>query len=118
MCQQSFQFLHIPIPWYSNSKVDVCVLKFAVDLVEVCHRNNCNVGLLCYSPLGGGALTGKYLDPESEASKKGRLQLFPGYMERYNKSIAKVFFLITLTILSLPITSNVLLTCRNYLIAL
>ncbi|KAL4567490.1 hypothetical protein LXL04_023075 [Taraxacum kok-saghyz] len=63
--------------------------KFEIDLVEVCHPNNCNVGLLCYSPLGGGALTGKYLDPESEASKKGRLQLFPGYMERYNKSISK-----------------------------
>ncbi|KAI3504086.1 hypothetical protein L1887_32630 [Cichorium endivia] len=63
--------------------------KFEVDLVEVCHPNNCNVGLLCYSPLAGGALTGKYLDIESEAAKKGRLQLFPGYMERYNKSIAK-----------------------------
>ncbi|KAL7610272.1 hypothetical protein Lser_V15G13905 [Lactuca serriola] len=63
--------------------------KFEVDLVEVCHPYNCNVGLLCYSPLAGGALTGKYLDSESEASKKGRLQLFPGYMERYNKSISK-----------------------------
>ncbi|CAI9277659.1 unnamed protein product [Lactuca saligna] len=63
--------------------------KFEVDLVEVCHPKNCNVGLLCYSPLAGGSLTGKYLDSESEASKKGRLQLFPGYMERYNKSISK-----------------------------
>ncbi|KAL8196063.1 hypothetical protein R6Q57_025063 [Mikania cordata] len=63
--------------------------KFEVDLVEVCHPKNCNVGLLCYSPLAGGSLSGKYLDPESEAAKKGRLQLFPGYMERYNRSIAK-----------------------------
>ncbi|GJV91782.1 NAD(P)-linked oxidoreductase superfamily protein [Tanacetum coccineum] len=63
--------------------------KFEVDLVEVCHPKNCNVGLLSYSPLGGGALSGKYLDPDSEAAKKGRLQLFPGYMERYNKSVAK-----------------------------
>nr|GEX80079.1 NAD(P)-linked oxidoreductase superfamily protein [Tanacetum cinerariifolium] len=63
--------------------------KFEVDLVEVCHPKNCNVGFLSYSPLGGGALSGKYLDPDSEAAKKGRLQLFPGYMERYNKSIAK-----------------------------
>ncbi|KVH91335.1 Aldo/keto reductase [Cynara cardunculus var. scolymus] len=59
------------------------------DLVEVCHPKNGNVGLLCYSPLAGGSLSGKYLDLESEAAKKGRLQLFPGYMERYNKSIAK-----------------------------
>ncbi|GJX05239.1 NAD(P)-linked oxidoreductase superfamily protein [Tanacetum coccineum] len=63
--------------------------KFEVDLVEVCHPNNCNVGLLCYSPLAGGALSGKYLDSDSEAAKRGRFQLFPGYMERYNKSIAK-----------------------------
>ncbi|XP_019051965.1 PREDICTED: uncharacterized protein LOC104589985 [Nelumbo nucifera] len=63
--------------------------KFEIDLVEVCHPNNCNIGLLAYSPLGGGSLTGKYLDITSEAAKKGRLNLFPGYMERYNKSIAK-----------------------------
>lgn len=63
--------------------------KFEVDLVEVCHPNNYNVGLLAYSPLGGGSLSGKYLDINSDAAKKGRLNLFPGYMERYNKSIAK-----------------------------
>ncbi|KAM7278371.1 hypothetical protein ACFE04_005505 [Oxalis oulophora] len=63
--------------------------KFEVDLVEVCHPNNNNIGLLSYSPLGGGSLTGKYLDINSEAAKKGRLNLFPGYMERYNRSIAK-----------------------------
>ncbi|GJV41840.1 putative E3 ubiquitin-protein ligase XBAT31 [Tanacetum coccineum] len=43
-----------------------------VDLVEVCHPNNGNVGLLCYSPLAGGALSGKYLDSDSEAAKRGR----------------------------------------------
>ncbi|KAF5195640.1 Voltage-gated potassium channel subunit beta-1 [Thalictrum thalictroides] len=63
--------------------------RFEVDLVEVCHPNNCNIGLLSYSPLGGGSLTGKYIDINSEAAKKGRLNLFPGYMERYNRSIAK-----------------------------
>lgn len=57
--------------------------------MEVCHPNNCNIGLLAYSPLAGGVLSGKYLN-NSEASKKSRLNLFPGYMERYNKSIAKV----------------------------
>lgn len=63
--------------------------KYEVDLVEVCHPNNCNIGLLAYSPLGGGSLSGKYLDIDSEAARKGRLNLFPGYMERYNRSIAK-----------------------------
>ncbi|KAK7243081.1 hypothetical protein RIF29_37865 [Crotalaria pallida] len=63
--------------------------RFEVDLVEVCHPKNCNVGLLSYSPLGGGSLTGKYIDINSEAAKKGRLNLFPGYMERYNQSVAR-----------------------------
>lgn len=63
--------------------------RFEVDLVEVCAPNNCNVGLLAYSPLGGGSLSGKYIDIDSEAAKRGRLNLFPGYMERYNISIAK-----------------------------
>ncbi|KAF7837465.1 Protein tas [Senna tora] len=63
--------------------------RFEVDLVEVCHPKNCNIGLLAYSPLGAGSLTGKYIDINSEDAKKGRLNLFPGYMERYNKSVAR-----------------------------
>nr|GMD81623.1 protein tas [Ipomoea batatas] len=63
--------------------------KFEIDLVEVCHPNNCNIGLLAYSPLAGGTLSGKYMDSKSEAAQKGRLNLFPGYMERYGKSLSK-----------------------------
>ncbi|RDX68760.1 Protein tas [Mucuna pruriens] len=63
--------------------------RFEVDLVEVCHPKNYNIGLLAYSPLGGGSLTGKYIDINSEAAKRGRLNLFPAYMERYNKSVAR-----------------------------
>lgn len=59
---------------------------FEVDLVEVCHPDNCNVGLLAYSPLGGGALTGKYTNPENTT---GRFNIFPGYMARYNKGLAR-----------------------------
>lgn len=62
--------------------------------MEVCHPKNWNIGLLSYSPLGGGSLTGKYIDINSEASKRGRLNLFPGYMERYNKSVARVHHLV------------------------
>lgn len=65
----------------------------AVDLVEVCTPQNCNVGLLAYSPLAGGSLSGKYLDAEKSA--KSRLNLFPGYMARYNKSLAKVCSLVS-----------------------
>ncbi|TYH86235.1 hypothetical protein ES332_D01G027500v1 [Gossypium tomentosum] len=72
-----------------QNSYSLLVRRFEVDLVEVCHPKNCNIGLLSYSPLAGGALSGKYLDINSEAAKKGRMNLFPGYMERYNKSIAK-----------------------------
>ena len=45
---------------------------FEVDLDEVCFREN--VGLIAYSPLGFGQLTGKYIDdPEAQ----GRLTIFP-----------------------------------------
>lgn len=63
--------------------------RFEVDLVEVCHPKNCNVGLLAYSPLGGGSLSGKYLVTDLEATKNARLNLFPGFMERYKGSLAK-----------------------------
>ncbi|XVF38467.1 hypothetical protein REPUB_Repub20aG0105000 [Reevesia pubescens] len=72
-----------------QNNYSLLVRRFEVDLVEVCHPNNCNVGLLSYSPLAGGSLSGKYLDSNSEAAKKGRISLFPGFMERYNKSLAK-----------------------------
>ncbi|CAN0887431.1 Protein tas [Linum grandiflorum] len=62
---------------------------FEIDLSEVCHPNNCNIGLLAYSPLAGGALSGKYLDLDSEAAKKGRFNLFPGYMARYRDSLSR-----------------------------
>ncbi|KAL0927693.1 hypothetical protein M5K25_001892 [Dendrobium thyrsiflorum] len=63
--------------------------RFEIDLIEACHPNNCNIGLLAYSPLGGGNLSGKYLDHNSEAAKKGRFNLFPGYMARYLNSLSK-----------------------------
>jgi aryl-alcohol dehydrogenase-like predicted oxidoreductase len=60
---------------------------FETDLAETCAARQCNVGLLAYSPLAGGALTGKYI--EGKDIEKARLNLFQGYMARYNKSLAK-----------------------------
>ncbi|KAK8935005.1 hypothetical protein KSP39_PZI014887 [Platanthera zijinensis] len=65
------------------------MLRRMFDLIEACHPKNCNIGLLAYSPLGGGNLSGKYLDINAEAAKKGRLNLFPSYMERYKNSLSK-----------------------------
>jgi aryl-alcohol dehydrogenase-like predicted oxidoreductase len=42
-----------------------------------------NVGLLAYSPLAFGLLSGKYL---ADSRTRGRLNLFPGFGQRYSKS--------------------------------
>jgi aryl-alcohol dehydrogenase-like predicted oxidoreductase len=60
--------------------------NFETDLAEVCSPRHTNVGLLAYSPLAGGSLSGKYVDGTPEGA---RFTLFPGYMDRFNKSLAK-----------------------------
>lgn len=70
--------------------VGVFCIEGAVDLVEVCSPRHANVGLLVYSPLAGGVLSGKYLSPDSDAAKKGRLNVFKAYMERYKNPLAEV----------------------------
>lgn len=62
----------------------LCRSVTEVDLVEVCAPMHGNVGVLAYSPLAGGALSGKYIDFESDAAKRGRFHLFKSYMTRYN----------------------------------
>jgi aryl-alcohol dehydrogenase-like predicted oxidoreductase len=52
---------------------------FEYGLAEMCYREQ--VGLLAYSPLGFGALTGKYLSGQGS----GRLSLFPAFGQRYHK---------------------------------
>lgn len=54
--------------------------SFETGLAEIAYREQ--VGLLAYSPLAFGHLTGKYLaDPEAA----GRLTLFKGFGQRYDK---------------------------------
>ena len=52
---------------------------FEYGLAETCHREQ--IGLLAYSPLGFGTLSGKYLAGDGV----GRMNLFPGFGQRYNK---------------------------------
>lgn len=52
---------------------------FEVGLAETCYREQ--VGLLAYSPLGFGTLTGKYLADDGS----GRMSRFPGFGQRYAK---------------------------------
>ena len=53
-------------------------------MAELCHREN--VGLLAYSPLGFGHLTGKYLGGAPAGS---RLALFPSFGQRYAGDITR-----------------------------
>lgn len=55
--------------------------NFEIGLAEIAMHENC--GLLAYSPLAGGALSGKYLDGARPAG--ARLTLFGDYFGRYTK---------------------------------
>lgn len=54
--------------------------SFESGLAEVCHREH--VGLLAYSPLAFGHLTGKYLD---NPAASGRLTIWKDFGQRYTK---------------------------------
>ncbi|MDJ0741075.1 MAG: NADP(H)-dependent aldo-keto reductase [Gammaproteobacteria bacterium] len=58
---------------------------FEVGLAEIGHREN--LGLLAYSPLGFGVLSGKYLNGRQPAD--GRLTLFPDYTRYSNPQAQK-----------------------------
>ncbi|CAM9523043.1 unnamed protein product [Laminaria digitata] len=51
-------------------------------MAQTVSRQNADVGFLAYSPLAGGVLSGKYLNPEKPVPN-ARFNRFKGYMERY-----------------------------------
>lgn len=63
-----------------NSYSLVVRKDYEAGLGEACYHHN--VGLLAYSPLAAGTLTGKYRNANA-IPKGSRLTLFPGFMERY-----------------------------------
>jgi aryl-alcohol dehydrogenase-like predicted oxidoreductase len=54
---------------------------FEFGLAEISYRER--IGLLAYSPLAFGLLSGKYLD---DPQTKGRITEFPGFGQRYDKA--------------------------------
>jgi aryl-alcohol dehydrogenase-like predicted oxidoreductase len=65
---------------YVRHTDSLCVRKdFEAGLGEACYHHN--VGLLAYSPLAAGTLTGKYRG--GNPPKGSRLLQFPGFMDRY-----------------------------------
>ena len=91
---------------------------FEGDLAEISYREN--IGLLAYSPLGFGVLSGKYIN--GTASKNARLNLFPRF-SRYSSQQAtnatKSYFElskeigISLTTLALSFVNNRPFICSN-----
>lgn len=63
-----------------QNQYDLTNRTFEIGLSEICLREG--VGLLAYSPLGGGALSGKYLG--GAKPPKARHTLFERNRERYN----------------------------------
>ena len=58
---------------------------YEIGLAEIAHREQ--VGLLAYSPLGFGVLSGKYLDRQQPQG--ARLSLWGNYFTRYTKPLAQ-----------------------------
>lgn len=70
----------LPIVASTQNAYNLINRKFEYGFDEVCWREN--VGLLAYSALAFGHLTGKYLqDPQTP----GRIRLFPNFGQRYDK---------------------------------
>lgn len=60
--------------------------EFEGHLSEACAPRNGNMPLLAYSPLAGGALSGKYL--YGNVPPNARFCLYPHYMKRFQSSLA------------------------------
>lgn len=81
-----FPDLYPKIVSVQNSYSLVVRKDFEAGLAEACYHHN--VGLLPYSPLASGTLTGKYRQKDGEERpSSGRLTLFPGFMDRYLDSL-------------------------------
>ena len=82
---EQFPDLYPKIVSTQNSYSLVMRKDFEAGLAETCYHTN--VGLLAYSPLAGGCLTGKYRTNNMEELKNARLSMFPGFMDRYMDSL-------------------------------
>ena len=83
---KQFPDLYPKIISIQNSYSLVVRKDYEAGLSEVCYHKN--VGLLAYSPLASGTLTGKYnVKKEEDIPSGSRLTLFPGFMDRYRQSL-------------------------------
>lgn len=77
------ELLGLPKPCVTQNAYNLLVRnEFETGMLEACSPVHGNVGLLAYSPLAGGALTGKYLNPKM-VEPTARMRQFVGFMHRY-----------------------------------
>lgn len=72
--------LGLPRVACTQNAYNLLTRTFETSLAEVCHREQ--VGLLAYSPLAFGHLTGKYL---ADPAAPGRISRWPAFGQRYSK---------------------------------
>ena len=73
--------LNMPLPASIQNALSLVVRLFEYELAEACAESNLNVGLLAYSVLAGGLLSGKY---RSGQPAEGRHTIYPDFMARWN----------------------------------
>jgi aryl-alcohol dehydrogenase (NADP+) len=73
----------LPQPITIQNSYSLVSRKFDEDLAEACHRER--LALLAYSPLAGGALTGKYRNGALPSG--ARYTLFPDFGTRFQKQM-------------------------------
>lgn len=77
--------LNLPRPVTVQNPYSLLNRSYEVGLAEVSHREQ--IGLLAYSPLAFGVLSGKYIDGKDD--KNSRLNLFGKHFSRYNNDEAR-----------------------------
>ncbi|KAK3264755.1 hypothetical protein CYMTET_26523 [Cymbomonas tetramitiformis] len=75
--------LGVPRPVSIQNSFSLVHRAFETDLAEACAPRNHNLGLLPWSPLAGGALSGKYLD--GAKPEGSRFLLYPQFMGRFQR---------------------------------
>jgi len=76
--------LDMPLPASIQNACSLVVRLFESELAEACATSNLNVGLLAYSILAGGLLSGKYRGGKEPAAS--RHVKYPNFMSRWNPS--------------------------------
>jgi len=96
---QSHSYLHV----YTQPTTTFSTLRFLHNILtyihtyvkpQVCSTRHENVGLLAYSPLAGGILTGKYA--REDCPPTARLNIFQGLPHTYIHSIFRLIYIETL----------------------